>query len=221
MKIIRIAGIILTTLMNFFSYGQKSILEGTITYKISTQSENKLPGGDPLAGATNIIYLKGSLSRTEMASPLGKETTIFDEKNGVGVILKEYSGQKLMITLTRDNWINQNKKFDGIAFVTTSEKKTIAGYNCTKGTAKLKDGSVMIVYFAPDISINNKEYNQTFKNLQGLPVQYEFQSGKLRFIYVLVSIDLASVPFAKFDFPKSGYRIMTYDENHQGKKESD
>jgi GLPGLI family protein len=220
MKNIRIAGVILPTLVSVFSYGQKTISEGTLTYKISTQSENKLPGGDPLAGATNTVYLKGSLSRTDMVSPLGKETTIYDEKNGAGVILKEYSGQKLMITLTRENWITQNKKFEGIVFETTSERKIITGYNCTKATAKLKDGSIMIVYFAPDVNIINKEYNQTFKNLQGLPVQYEFQSGKLKFIYILATVDLGPVPVAKFDFPKSGYRVMTYDENHQGKKES-
>lgn len=219
MKIITVAEMLLMTFLHFFSYAQKTISEGTITYNISSQSENKLPQGDPLAGATNTLYLKGSLSRTDMISPLGKETTIYDEKNGLGVILKEYSGQKLMITLTRDNWISQNKKFEGIAFEITSERKSIVGYNCTKATAILKDGSVMTVYFAPDININNKDYNQAFKNLQGLPVQYEFKSGKMKFIYVLATIDLGPVPVAKFDFPKAGYRVMTYDENRQGKKE--
>lgn len=219
MTIIRITGLVLMTMLSAFSYAQKTISEGTIIYNISTQSDNKSSQADPLAGATNTVYLKGGLSRTDMASPLGKETTIYDAKTGSGVILKEYSGQKLMITLTKENWINQNKKFEGIIFETTSETKSIAGYNCTKATAKLKDGSVMTVYYAPDININNKEYNQTFKNLSGLPVQYEFESGKLKFIYILASVNFGAVPVSKFDFPKSGYRVMTYDENRQGKKE--
>jgi GLPGLI family protein len=217
MKIIKLTGLVSLMMINIFCYAQKTISEGTIVYNISTQSENKSSAADPLAGATNTVYLKGALSRTDMASTLGKETIIYDEKNGTGAILKEYSGQKLMITLTKENWISQNKKSEGITFETTTEKKVIGSYNCTKATAKLKDGGVMVVYFAPDISISNKEYNQTFKNLPGLPVQYEFQSGKMKFIYLLVSLDLGPVPVAKFDLPKSGYRIMTYDENHKGK----
>ena len=219
MIIIRIAGLILMTMLSVFSYAQKTISEGTITYNISTQSDNKSSQADPLSGATNTIYLKGSLSKTEMVSPLGKETTIYDAKTGSGVILKEYSGQKLMITLTKENWINQNKKFEGIVFINTSETKKIAGYNCTKATAKLKDGSEMIVYYTPEIIINNKEYNQIFKNLSGLAVQYEFENGKLKFKYTLASVDFGPLVVSKFDIPKSGYRIMTYDENRQGKKD--
>ena len=219
MTIIKIAGLVSMTMLNAFSYAQKTISEGTITYNISTQSDNKSSQADPLSGATNTIYLKGSLSKTEMVSPLGKETTIYDAKTGSGVILKEYSGQKLMITLTKENWINQNKKFEGIVFINTSETKKIAGYNCTKATAKLKDGSEMIVYYTPEIIINNKEYNQIFKDLSGLAVQYEFENGKLKFKYTLASVDLGPLVVSKFDIPKSGYRIMTYDENRQGKKD--
>ncbi len=219
MTIIKAIGLIFMTMLNAFSYAQKAISEGTITYNISTQSENKSSQADPLSGATNTIYLKGSLSKTEMASPLGKETTIYDAKTGSGVILKEYSGQKLMITLTKENWINQNKKFEGIVFVNTSETKKIAGYNCTKATAKLKEGSEMIVYYAPEIIINDKEYNPLFKNLSGLAVQYEFQNGKLKFKYLLASVDFMPLAASRFDIPKSGYRIMTYDENRQGKKD--
>ena len=220
MMVSRITGLILMTMMNAFSYAQKTISEGTITYNISTQSDNKSSQADPLSGATNTIYLKGSLSKTEMVSPLGKETTIYDAKTGSGVILKEYSGQKLMITLTKENWINQNKKFEGIVFVPTSETKKIAGYNCTKATAKLKDGSEMIVYYAPEVNINDKNYSQLFKNLPGLAVEYEFESGKLKFKYALASVDPGAVPVSKFDIPKSGYRVMTYDESRIGKKDA-
>lgn len=215
----RITGLILMMMMNASSYAQKTISEGIITYNISTRSDNKSSQSDPLSGATNTIYLKGNLSKTEMASPLGKETTIYDTKTGTGVILKEYSGQKLMITLTKENWINQNKKFEGIVFVNTSETKKIAGYNCTKATGTLKDGSEMIVYYAQDININYKEYNQTFKNLPGLAIEYEFASGKLNFKYTLASVDLGPLAVSKFDIPKSGFRIMTYDENRQGRKD--
>ena len=206
--------------MSTFSYAQKTISEGTITYNISTQLDNKSSQPDPLGGATNTIYLKGSLSKIETASSLGKETTIYDAKTGAGVVLKEYSGQKLMITLTKENWINQNKKFEGIVFVNTTETKKIAGYNCTKATAKLKDGSEMTVYYDPEINIKDKDFNQKFKNLPGLAIQYEFESGKMKFKYILASINLDPLQVSKFDIPKSGFRVMPYDENKQGKKDN-
>ena len=199
---------------------QKSISEGTISYNLSSQSDTKSSQTDPLSGATNTIYLKGTLSRTDMVSSLGKETTIYDTKTGTGVILKEYSGQKLMITLTKDNWVSQNKKFDGIIFTPTTETKTIANYNCKKVVGKLKDGSAITVFYAPDLYVNNKEYNQTFKNLQGLPIEYEFQSGSLRFKYLLTGIDFGIIPSVKFELPKAGYRVISYDENRKGKNEN-
>ena len=204
------------TLLSPFAFAQKTISEGTLTYNISTQSENTTQA-DPLNGATNTVSLKGSLSRTDMLSPLGKETTIYDEKMGEGVILKEYSGQKLMITLTKENWISINNKFEGINFASSADKKTIAGYNCTKAIGKLHDGSSIVVYYTTDVTIINKDYNKIFKNLPGLPVEYEFQNGKLKFKYLLSTVNFGSVPLSKFDFPKSGYRIMTYDESKQGK----
>lgn len=204
------------TLLNPFAFAQKTISEGTITYNISTQSEGPSQA-DPLNGATNTVSLKGSLSRTDMTSPLGKETTIYDEKIGAGVILKEYSGQKLMITLTKENWATINNKFEGINFVSTAETKTIAGYGCTKAIGKLHDGSSIVVFYTTDVNISNKDYSKIFKNLPGLPVEYEFQNGKLKFKYLLSAINFGSVPVSKFDFPKAGYRIMSYDESKQGK----
>ena len=201
--------------MSICTYAQKTISEGTISYSLSSQSKSSQ--SDPLSGATNTIYIKGALSRTDMVSSLGKETTIYDAKSGTGSILKEYSGQKLMITLTKDNWISVNKKFDGIVFTLTAETKSIASFNCKKAIGKLKDGSVITVFYAIDLNLNNKEYNQTFKNLPGLPVEYEFQSGNLTFKYLLIAVDFGIVPSVKFDLPKAGYRVISYDENRKGK----
>lgn len=211
-------GILLILMISTATFAQKTISEGTFVYNISTQT-NKASDVDPLSGATSTLYLKGALSRIDMASPLGKETTIYDAKVGAGIILKEYSGQKLMITLTKDNWVSQNVKFEGINFVNTAETKNIAGYNCTKATGKLKDGSSITVYYATDVTISNKDYNQIFKNLAGLPVEYQFENGNLKFQYLLSFFNPAAVPLSKFDFPKSGYRVMSYDESRQGKKE--
>ncbi len=196
-----------------FSYGQKNLTEGTLVYNISVETGSAEPKmADMLDGATTTVYLKGSQSRTEMISGLGSEATIYNAATGSGVILKEYSGQKLMITLTPQDWNNNNKKYDGITFENTGEATEIAGFNCHKAIAKLKDGSAFTVYYTTDVNVTNKEYDYQFKTLPGLAVQYEMQTGKMKFKFTLAKINYGIVPSSKFEIPKSGYRVLTYDE---------
>lgn len=220
MKNIRLITLAFVLLVSCVTYAQKTISDGSVTYDILVQSKNsetKVSSG--INGAKTTIYLKGSLSRTDMTSSLGTETTIYNSKIGSAAILKEYSGQKLMITLTKENWEERNKKFDGITFDITTETKVIEGYNCKRAIAKLKDGSSIAVYYSPDLIAMNKDYSQAFKNLPGFPMDYEFETEKLIFKYHISKVDFSPVPASKFEFPKSGYRIMTYDQNKSGKGE--
>ena len=195
------------------SHGQKNLTEGSIVYNISVETGSAEPKmADMLDGATTTIYLKGNQSRTEMISGLGNEATIYNATNGSGVILKDYSGQKLMITLTPQEWEKNNKKYDGITFDNTGETADIAGFNCKKAIAKLKDGSTFTVYYTTDVNVANKNYDYQFKTLPGLAVQYEMETRKMKFKFTLSKINYGTVPADKFEIPKSGYRILTYEE---------
>jgi len=197
---------------------QKLISEGTLVYNISIQTGDKEPKiADMLDGATTTIYIKGNQTRSEMLSGLGSESTIHDAKTGNGVILKDYSGQKLMITLSQNDWEKKNKKYEGLTYEITDETNVIAGYNCKKAIAKLKDGTSFIVYFSPDLKIANKEYDYPFKTLPGLAMQYEWQSGKMKFKYTLSKVSFDPVPSSKFDIPNSGYRVLTFEETQKNK----
>ncbi len=209
----------LLTLPGFTSFAQKSISDATLTYEINIQSAQSQPMANDLNGSNFTLYLKGALSRTDMVSSLGNEKTIRDGKTGNAVILKEYSGQKLMITLTKNEWEEKNKSRNDIVFSLLNEQKKLIGYNCNKANATLKDGSILTVYYTKDLIAFNKDYDPTFKSLPGLPLQFEYETAKLKFIYIASKIDFNPVPAAKFDFPKSGYRVITFSENKQGKKD--
>jgi len=192
---------------------QKNLSEGSIIYNISVETGSAQPKmADMLDGATTTVYLKGNQSRTEMVSGLGSEATIYNATTDNGVILKDYSGQKLMITLTSQDWKKNNQKYDGIAFENTGETSEIAGFNCQKAIAKLKDGSTFTVYYTKDVTVSNKEYDYQFKTLPGLAVQYEMQNGKMKFKFTLAKINYSIVPASKFEIPKTGYRVLTYEE---------
>lgn len=203
-------------LLSSATNAQKTLTEGTLVYNMSVETGSGEPKiADMFDGATTTIYLKGSMSRTELVSSLGREATIHDASTGTGVILKDYSGQKLMITMTAQDWEQNNSKYQGITFENTDVTEKIAGFNCKKAIAKLKNGTSFTVFYTTEVNLTNKDYDAQFKTLPGLPVQYEMQSGKMTLKFTLASISYNPVSSSKFEIPKSGYRVLTYDETKQ------
>jgi len=197
------------------AFSQRKVSELMLSYdtQISTGS-NEPKIADAFDGAVTTVYIKGPLSRSEMTSALFSSTTIHDAKAGTAVALREVSGQKLLIRMTAENWKEKNKKYEGISFTNTTESKVIAGYKCVKAEAKLADGTVFAVYYTTEIVPENREYeNMMFKNLEGLPLEWELVQGKLKIKYTLSKINMNPIPVSRFDIPKSGYRELTYDES--------
>jgi len=213
-------GIILVIglLMQLGTFAQKKVSELTLVYDTEITTGSKDPKlADAFDGATTTIYIKGPQSRSEMVSALFTSTTIHDSKAGTAVVLREVSGQKLLIRLTADDWTDKNKRYEGIKFKDTDETKVIAGYNTTKAIATMPDGSTFTVYYTKDIIPENRDYEYQFRSLAGLPLEYEMNQGNLKIKYTVSQINLNPVPASKFDIPKSGYREMTYQESKKMK----
>ncbi len=192
----------------------RKLTEATISYDIVINtSDTKPQAADLLDGATSVIYLKGNSSRSEMVSSLGTQATIIDGKTGNVSILKEYGEQRYMIKMTPDNWKQSNKKYEGVTFTYFDEYKTIANYKCQKAIGNLADGTTFTVYFTKELTPVNKDFQYLNKNLPGLAMQYEATMGKMMVTYTVSNINFNPVPQAKLDTPKSGYRIMTYEES--------
>jgi len=206
-------------LFHFSLIAQKPINEVTLTYNISVQSTNeKTDVAKSLEGALLTVYLKGKQSRSDMKSSIGFESNLYDDKIGKGFILKEYSGQKLMITLNKENWLQKNQYYQNLNFKIEGGDELIAGFKCKKATALLTNGKSFTVYYTPELLLSNNQYNNSFVLLPGVPVQFELESGNLKFKYVLSKVNYDVISSSKFEIPKSGYRVMTYEDNQQLKK---
>ncbi len=203
-------------IMSVNAQAQHSLDDGTLQYNISIHAANQ--ESTTIPGATLTLYLSKTKSSSVMNSSLGTESAVFDNTLGKGFILKEYSGQKLMITATQNDWQQKNQWNNTLTFTYTDETKTINGFNCKKATAVTQSGKPFTVYYTPDIRITNTQYNNAFPQLPGLPVQFDLQSGNLIFQYQLTGINYSVVPANIFEAPKSGYRIMSYQENQQLRK---
>lgn len=192
---------------------QKALNDGTLIYSMAVETGSDAPKmADMLDGATTTVFIKGKQSRVELVSGLGSEASIYNATTQSGFILKDYSGQKLLITLTQSDWESNNKKYEGIVFENTGETSVISGFSCRKANAKLKNGTTFTVWYTTDVTLGNKDYDPQFKTLPGLAVQYEMTSGKMKFKFTLTKVSYDAVSSSKFDMPKSGYRIMTFEE---------
>jgi len=197
-------------LLPFFGSSQKRLGDLTVVYNstiTNTQDTSKK------ISSTTSFFIKGSLSRSEVASNLFSSVTIYDSKNGSGVLLKEVNGQKLLIRMNEENWNQKNRRYANLNFTKTNESKSIAGNFCSQAKASTTDGFDITVFYTRDLIPENKLYDPPFKNLDGLPLEYELTKGNLHIKYSLVSINLNPVPASKFDIPTSGYRELSYEES--------
>jgi GLPGLI family protein len=200
-------------------FAQKTYNEVTLSYKISvTSTGERSELAKSLEGATLTVMVKGNQTRSDMVSPIGSESSLFDTRTGKGFILKEYSGQKLLITLNRENWKQKNQYYHNLDFKIDPEKESLRGYAVKKASAVLPNGKNFVVYFTPDMIITNNQYNNSFDQLPGVPVQFELESGNLVFRYELINVSTEPISASKFEIPKTGYRMMTYEDNQQLKK---
>jgi GLPGLI family protein len=205
-------------LITFSAVAQKKFTEGSISYDVViTTGSDKPKNADFLDGTTVVNYIKADKSRTEMISPLGTLTTVYDGSKNSVVILKDIGEQKYMITLTPTDWKDANKKYDGISFTYEDGEKTILDYKCKKAVARLQDGTTYTVWYTPDLVPENKNFQYETRNLPGLAMEYETVNAKgEKTTYTVSKINFTPVPASKFDLPKSGYRVMTYAESKKG-----
>jgi GLPGLI family protein len=197
-----------------YSQAQKILSEGIIYYDISVQTGSNEPQmADMFDGAKATIFLRGSLSRSDLTSSLGSTTTIYDHRAGNGVVLRDFGTQKLLIKMNQQNWADKNKKYEGIEFKQTGETKLIAGYMCERAEALLKDGSRFTVFYTREVKAENEEHDPQFKTLPGTALEYESVVGNLKIKYTATKISFDPVPMQKFDIPKTGYRELTYEES--------
>lgn len=209
------------SLFSVSTLAQKKLTEGTILYDITINNGTDKPqNAEFLDGATNAVYIKGAKVRTEMVSSLGTQSTIIDQTGGKKevTILKEYGAQKFMINLAAADWVDLNRKYENVTFTyDPSAAKLIQGFNAKKAIGKLSDGTSFTVWYTPDITIDNKDFQYANRNLPGLALEYETILGNLRVVYTVSKLSFAPVPQVKFDLPKSGFRVMTYQESKGGK----
>ena len=203
----------LAWLISSIGYGQKFFSEGTITYAVQTTVDGKSVAD----GVYSVQQIKGSFTRVELKSLLGKNITLFNARDEEGAILQEYGSQKIMIPITKENLEERNVKYQGIVFAASTESKQILEYNCNKASAVLADGTVIEAFYSKELVTDNLGIGFQFGKLPGLALEFTSISGNRAVKYIATAISFEPVPIQNFDMPSSGYRVMSFEESKKKK----
>ena len=199
-KIITSFGLILFIFLQLNAQ-QRTVAECTISYAIS---ENEAANSN----STKIVYIKGNDSRMDIASPSFSQSIFYDKSSGNAVVLREFGNNKVMTKLSKSQWIEKNKKFEGATVNLVGDTKIILGYECKKATLQAIDGTIVSLFYATAIVPSVKEFEYQFKDVPGFVLEYETEENGKKIKYTATKISLSPVSTSKFDVPTSGYRIL-------------
>ncbi len=201
-KVISFFGLLLIVFVQINAQ-QRTVAECVVNYAVVADSNTDM------SRTTKIVYIKGNDCRTDIISPSFTQTIFYDKTTGNAVVLREFGNNKVMTKLSKTQWIEKNKKFDGAAVTMVGDTKNILGYECKKAIIQTSDGNSITVFYATAISPSVKEFEYQFKDIPGFVLEYEeVKEGNKRIKYVATKINLSPVQISKFDVPSAGYRLL-------------
>lgn len=195
------------------------------TMKMTMRTEG-LPPEEAAFGEQDIVtYVKGDKSKTEVTSMMFNSTIYFDGKTMT--TLSEAMGNKSGFTATKEELDAENVKKESKPKIEyTTEKRKIAGYECTKAlitsTGDDKKPEVTIVWITDKIKYDNARHKNSrsgmrdFGDLKGYPLAMEmnknYMGTDMKIIMTTTDVSTGPIDDKVFIVNTDGYTMMTYKE---------
>lgn len=206
-----VAGLIIL-ISNDSSAQQRVIAECTIEFSVSADSTSVDDAAflASLRQSKKFIYVKGVQSRTDFINP-GFTQTVIHRKEAGATILREFGQNRFMTQLSKEEWMQENKRYEGVQMVETNETKVILNYNCKKARLMLTDGQTLDVFYVPNMVPSVRDYEFQFSVVPGLVLAYESTDQQNRKVsFTARRISFSPVQATRFDIPTTGYRVLEW-----------
>ena len=186
---------------------QRIVAECTVVYKVESQDA---AGASVREKATKTVYIKSNNARIDLVAPSYTQSTIYNKTTSTASVLRSFGEDKYMTPLNTKQWRSLNAPLDSIQIQITGDSTTILDYSCKKAVLKLKDGTLVIVYFTAAIIPSVREYEYMFKDIPGFVLGYEMiDAAGIKTTFRATQINFYNpVSASKFDLPTKGYRII-------------
>jgi len=189
----------------FFIISQITIaqdFEGTIVYEMSYSNLPKeMKDMMPKETPESILTVKGNKTRMEMNMMGFNTIVLFDGATKTSTSYMDGMGQKLKSTTPMED--------EGDIEVTqvAGETKKIAGYTCKKAILKQADAPDVAVYYAEELKSDALiSLNPQFKNLNGMPLEYQVSQQGMDVMVTAKKVTKESISDSSFDPPAGKYK---------------
>lgn len=217
-KIITSAALVL---LSAFAFGQENY-----TVKMSMKIEGLPPEYAGFGEQETVTQIKGEKSRVEVSSMMGTQIVVFDGKTQTS--LNEAMGNKTGFTATKEELEAADKadKSEKPKIEYTTEKKTIAGYECTKAiitsTGKDKKENKMTAWVTEKIKHDMKGKKSSGRgmmdmgDLRGYPLEMEMSANQggmeMKILITATEVSTGPIDDSAFKVSTEGYKMMTFKE---------
>jgi len=194
-----------------FTLAQKpgSPFKGVINYKVSYPDSKMEASQQAMMPQTMKVSLSGNKTRIEMAMASMSQIILIDSDLKTTTVLLDMMGQKIAM--------KPNKKTDRPdakepVVKMTNETKEIAGYLCKKAEVSFGDekskGTPLIVYFTEAIGNNRIFYDNEYRTLPGIPMEFQYKMQGMSMLLTASSVEKGKVSNRDFEV-SSEYKEMT------------
>jgi hypothetical protein len=177
----------------------KVVGECAITYDIHQISKT----GDTSLLGQKQIFIKGNSCKTILKTPQLTQTLIFNTQQDTAIILKEIGLNKMLqyILYSSINPVNL------VAAKKNGLINSILNYPCASITLTWADGNTMDVVYTTDILPTVTVYEQAFKEIPGLVLNYQLTTKEgNRILYTATKVDLSPITLNVFEVNKNNYQ---------------
>ena len=176
--------------------------EGSIKYKMSYSNLPKeMKDMMPEEVPESVLKIKGSKTKMEVSMMGFNNVTIFDGDAKTNTTYMDGMGQKIKSTIP----IEDEEKIE-IKLV-EGETKRIAGYLCNKAIIKQADTPDLEVFYAKDLKSETlMSLNPAFKDLKGLPLEYQINEQGMTIMVTATEVVKKSLDNSEFDPPAGDYK---------------
>jgi len=201
------------TFFSFLSLFAQDFM-GSITFKYSFEGrELEATEKAQMPTSQTMTFGLGKV-KTEIMSPMGNITTIYDVATKETTMLLAVMGQKLAVIKKEDE--NTKKKMEeqtkGVKINYPDESEQIAGHNCKKAVVTKGDTTITL-FFAPDLKFKGVNEMQIYKDIDGIVLESTMptQDDELTMKIKATKIEKRRVKKKEFNIP-GDYKIVTPEE---------
>lgn len=204
---------ILAILFSYDLSSAQTITEGKVIYDISYPESGFDKQTLAMMPTEATMYFKSDKTRMEMQMGMGMNMiTLADNKSKTTTILMDVMGNKTAMKMTEEDIKREVKSTGEYEITKTNETKTIAGFLCRQAVVTLKDKNSFNVWYTDQIKVNNSNWNNQFKNIDGFLMEFRMDQKNGLSMQMTAKKIMEEKPGDELFVVPDGYKNMTRDE---------